>query len=181
MATKYLLPCACGKSVPVDASQAGLLVRCACGAAMEAPTGQRLRQLPVAPGVASPAPAANWGAGQRLLFLGAVLEAVGMAAAIYLWATFAPRPTFDVNVAAIRQDMDRLEMADLFKLSAELTAGLDPAMPEHPVLAAYERYARRQTVMIIASIVGAAVGTTLLASGILVLRSRPTTARNARR
>ena len=43
--SSYLLPCSCGKSIPIDTSQAGQEVRCSCGQSQEVPTLRGIRQL----------------------------------------------------------------------------------------------------------------------------------------
>jgi hypothetical protein len=45
MSQKYLLPCPCGKSLHVDASQAGSTIPCVCGKELEVPTLRGLREL----------------------------------------------------------------------------------------------------------------------------------------
>ena len=42
---KYLLPCDCGKSVSIGASQAGQTVSCMCGQALDVPAMREIRQL----------------------------------------------------------------------------------------------------------------------------------------
>ena len=45
MKAVYLLPCSCGKKVPVDAGQAGAKVTCECGQQVAVPTFRALRNL----------------------------------------------------------------------------------------------------------------------------------------
>ena len=45
---KYQLPCTCGRTIPVEVSQAGQTVRCSCGAGVEVPAMRLIRSLPVA-------------------------------------------------------------------------------------------------------------------------------------
>jgi hypothetical protein len=45
MKAVYLLPCSCGKKVPVDAGQAGAKVTCECGQQLAVPTFRALRNL----------------------------------------------------------------------------------------------------------------------------------------
>src|ERR1041385_6477136 len=45
MKAVYLLPCSCGKKVPVDAGQAGAQVKCDCGQQLAVPTFRALRNL----------------------------------------------------------------------------------------------------------------------------------------
>src|SRR5690242_12796977 len=43
---RFLLPCSCGRQIPLEPSQAGQTVRCECGAELKAPSFRELRQLP---------------------------------------------------------------------------------------------------------------------------------------
>ena len=45
MKAVYLLPCSCGKKVPVDAGQAGAKVTCDCGQQLAVPTFRALKDL----------------------------------------------------------------------------------------------------------------------------------------
>lgn len=87
MKPRYLLPCSCGREIPVETGQAGELVRCACGATVEVPTLLRMRALkPAAPeAAAAPPPATRWGMRQRLLLLGTLIVLVfgGLALRAY--------------------------------------------------------------------------------------------------
>jgi hypothetical protein len=45
MAAQYLLPCECGKTTPIDTSQAGSSVACVCGKQLEVPSLRVIREL----------------------------------------------------------------------------------------------------------------------------------------
>ena len=47
---KYLLPCSCGESIPLDITQAGQTVTCRCGAAQQAPSLLNIKKLQIAEG-----------------------------------------------------------------------------------------------------------------------------------
>jgi len=84
---KYLLPCSCGRKIPVDRSQAGQGIRCECGARLEVPTMRALRLLERVtpkPDAARPTRSA-WGARQGLLLLGVlvILAALGLMALLH--------------------------------------------------------------------------------------------------
>lgn len=77
MSQKYLLPCVCGKSLHVDASQAGSTIPCDCGKELEVPTLRGLQELAkVEVDDAGPSPAwsgahgAAFTAGLAMLVLG---------------------------------------------------------------------------------------------------------------
>jgi len=100
MSTKYLLPCSCGKSVPVSVSQSGLTTACECGRQLEVPTRGGLLKLEQVGGGASlgsrpPRPA--WGPRQGLLFIGGVAALVFLGAGLYEYAN----PPEDIVIGAI--------------------------------------------------------------------------------
>lgn len=83
--TKYLLPCSCGREIPVDIAKAGQEVQCACGASLEVPTLQGLKALNRAPLQTPPPGKAAWGLRQQLLLVGAVVTMIALLAAGYLF------------------------------------------------------------------------------------------------
>jgi len=94
--SQYLLPCACGKKVPVEPPQAGGLVRCECGAELEVPTLLALRRLERADSRLHPVSSSTvaWGARQRIVFVGTIVCAIGLAVAIAFYATRPKKPDF---------------------------------------------------------------------------------------
>ena len=90
MSPKYLLPCSCGRKLPVELLQAGNRTRCQCGLELEVPTLLRLKQLE--PAVAEPTfPSSGrhspWGVWQRFALIGALISVVGIAIALGYFAT----------------------------------------------------------------------------------------------
>ncbi len=83
--TKYLLPCSCGREIPVEITKAGQEVQCTCGASVEVPTLQGLRALKrAAPDAAAPRKS-TWGLRQQLLLVGAVITVIALVPAGYLY------------------------------------------------------------------------------------------------
>ncbi len=83
---KYLLPCSCGQTTPIEISQAGETITCQCGAELTIPALREIRKLKPAQDTAPPrrAPAANWTLAQRLMFaIGLAIAAFGLARAAY--------------------------------------------------------------------------------------------------
>jgi hypothetical protein len=80
--TKYQLTCGCGKSVSVDAGQAGEQVTCQCGASLEVPPLRKLRHLPVAAQDVNRR-ASSWSA--RRGIIAACLILATALAAVTLW------------------------------------------------------------------------------------------------
>src|SRR5688572_5515038 len=105
---KYLLPCPCGRSVEVDANQAGLQTTCECGQALEVPTMLGLAQLePATSSAAAPTEQATsqWGPAQGLLFLGGLLLLIGLAALAFI---YPQRPHVMIDTALIQQHLDHM-------------------------------------------------------------------------
>lgn len=178
MKAKYLLPCSCGRQIPVEASQAGQQIRCPCGAAVEVPAMRGLAELEratpepatgrssstehpsgAAQGMPAPSRAAArsstsvWGTRQRLLLIGALLSLLGLGMAG--WFHFArPRVVPTEAMAPI----------DTWRMWQDLRHGID----QHPdweefyleSLATYRRW------MIVASFV-IGVGVVVMASSLL--------------
>lgn len=100
MTAKYLLPCKCGKEIPVELRQAGQQVRCECGAENEVPRMQDLRQLKradIPQPATKPAARRRWGRRQRLLVVGGVLVLLSILLRVYLYGR-EPR----LNVDSLR-------------------------------------------------------------------------------
>jgi hypothetical protein len=85
MNARFLLPCECGQSVPIELSQAGQKVRCSCGREVAAPTLRGIRQLkPAVDHAASARPGASWNPVKGALFAaGSTLLLVGLVVAAY--------------------------------------------------------------------------------------------------
>lgn len=78
--TKYLLPCDCGESIPIDATQAGQPVSCSCGRTMEIPTMRALRQLEPCAAAEQPKRKAEWNASAGAVFaIGTLVTICGLA------------------------------------------------------------------------------------------------------
>ncbi len=76
---KFLLPCSCGRKLPIHASQAGEHVLCVCGADLEVPTMREIAALEQdrsEPVVSRPA--TRWGLRQQILLAGVVLTLAGV-------------------------------------------------------------------------------------------------------
>lgn len=120
MSSQYLLPCSCGKSVCVSASQAGDGVNCTCGKFLMVPSIRELRKLPeVAKDISKrPAPAkANWSPVQGILFaVGLLMIVIGGGFAIYhvTYAYEASHYTKDMSAVETEiwdQQLDKLTLS----------------------------------------------------------------------
>ncbi len=84
MSAKYLLPCACGRKLVVEPSQAGETITCPCGSQLEVPSMQAIRQLEMARTRSDQGSEARWGFRQATILLGALLTATALGLALYL-------------------------------------------------------------------------------------------------
>ncbi len=82
--SQFLLPCACGRRLAIAASQAGQRLRCECGRELDGPTLRELNRLDRVETQPSSAPAAGWTGRQGLIFLGAAIAALALAAFAWL-------------------------------------------------------------------------------------------------
>ena len=81
---KYLLPCECGKKIPVEAGQSGTALACECGRRVEVPTMRELSRMKAAPDERSQDEKPLWGWRQSLAFLGLVIVVGAAACGTYL-------------------------------------------------------------------------------------------------
>ncbi len=86
MKAVYLLPCSCGKKVPVDAGQAGAKVTCDCGQQLAVPTFRALKELeqekPVAAVAVAGGESSDWNAVRGVMFSFGML--ISLIAAVLL-------------------------------------------------------------------------------------------------
>jgi len=132
MSTKYLLPCECGKSIPVATSQAGSQVACECGAEMEVPTMRGLRELEreeeESPQAGQKMREKSWDPRYGVGMLGAIVAVVAAIPGIVLLVQYPEKPTFDEDLMIQREHarIDRMPLPkawQYWKLTME-TAGL---------------------------------------------------------
>jgi hypothetical protein len=85
--TLYLLPCPCGRKLPIQSRQAGEIITCHCGNSIEVPTMLGLKKLEQAELPVMPVTAKSiWTAGHRIIFLGGlVVFAAILIGAWLLW------------------------------------------------------------------------------------------------
>lgn len=150
MNPRFLLPCACGKSIPVEPAQAGNRIRCECGAELQVPSLLGMRHLqPVQDshnGGRASRPA--WGARQRLFSVGILLSATGLVVATWFYATRPRKP----NTAALPPLFTLL-------LWESLKTGVDapPTLVEQERIAALAAHYRWTVFGLVVAVIGAAV------------------------
>ncbi len=134
MTTSYLLPCSCGRKVPVEPRQAGQVVRCSCGASLEVPTLLEMAALEGAePEAGARRPPRPWGVRQGLALLGAVIFLGALVLVIFLLRA-QPRPPFpdkaEMDPGAVRREAQRLTPLQSRRIWQSLRArGPDGRMP----------------------------------------------------
>lgn len=101
MATRFLLPCPCGREIPVDAGQAGDRARCECGNAVPVP---KLGELRLLPRIQSAQPEKTWGPRQGIMSLCVLVAGACLILGIYFWAV-TPR----AGARDAMADRDRVE------------------------------------------------------------------------
>lgn len=171
MAVKYRLPCACGKSVEVDSSQAGLSVACACGQQMEVPTHRGLMQLErveLAPSKVLKSGggdhgSSNWGPRKGLRFLGITVEVIYAVFMAFLFTRPSPDPIGPV--------LEQAEPAIALQFWEPLRTGIDTTETE--VGKDLTKYlVNRQMWLITANSVGGAALLLLILTFVVPDRSR---------
>ena len=152
MRVKYLLPCPCGKEVPVDTTQAGQSVECECGQSMEVPTLKGLRALQqVAPDQPTPRKSAEWGARQATFVVGLVITLIGGSMVLRFYSA---RPT-EVGYA---QQVQRLSPRQTWDLWQNLRTGARvPAFTRDPFAEVVSYYRLWMAMAIAVAVLGVAI------------------------
>jgi hypothetical protein len=88
---RYLLPCSCGREIPVHPQQAGGVVKCDCGKSVDVPTLLAMADLRQAES-AVVQPTKQWGARENVIMLGSLVVLTALGLAVYLLMTAPPPP-----------------------------------------------------------------------------------------
>lgn len=159
----YLLPCACGKSIPVEVSQAGDRVTCECGAQVEVPPLRQIHQLPVQPEAADAGrPQSDWAVHQGVLTAGLLIALALAALGGWWWISEPPMPKgFDPGAVGERVDyvLDNIspkqaydQWVTLYSVSSQFDVVRDPR--ELALIADIEHHRQvRWTLLIAAAVV----------------------------
>lgn len=173
MKTSYLLPCSCGKDVPVAANQSGLPVRCECGREMTVPALRGLaglRQIETDESADAVDASASWGPRQGVVFLGLVILVASLLASLVLWYG-RPQPPIPPGFDEWNQtDVDERTPEELLDLWEALREG--PADPEWAQHTATYLFAERQFRNWLTLVLGVAGLGLLVVIGGLVMPSR---------
>lgn len=175
MKTSYLLPCPCGKEVPVAANQSGLPVRCACGTELTVPALRGLaglRQVETDDPVATIDTAGSWGPRQGMVFLGLVILVASLLASLILWYG-RPQPPIPTGFDEWNQkDVEERTPEELLDLWEVLREG--PADAEWAQHTATYLFAERQFHNWLTLVLGVAGFGLLVVVGGLLIPSRRT-------
>jgi hypothetical protein len=176
---RYLLPCECGRKLPVSASQAGDTLTCECGRSVTAPKLRDLRQLePTADAEPAPRRRLTWSYSQGMLFSTGLVLAL-LASVVLLVTTLqgshliTEKPGIDPALLdEYLAEIDRNTPVQNFEVwqTEVLQEGLQ--REEEPFYVAHRRIAQMlRIIQIIVGIVGAA-GLGMIAASFLA-RSKP--------
>jgi hypothetical protein len=163
MTPRYLLPCSCGREIPIEAGQAGQVVRCQCGAELETPTLLRMSALKRVTDLA-PATAprkSRWGIRQQLALLGMIIAVPCLLLALL---AFLSRPPQRAVLAYM--PMESLTYVQAWQTWQDLRGGIQRRANEAETwYANASKFNRRWTGVFLA--IGA-VGILLMASSMFV-------------
>ncbi|HTN74497.1 MAG TPA: hypothetical protein VL096_04595 [Pirellulaceae bacterium] len=173
-ATKYLLPCSCGRSIPIEISQAGQSVTCTCGQTIDVPAMRTIRTFATAsPEGAAPqrkeAPA--WSQLQGLLFAGGVLLALIMAALAsycgYIVSQVDVRePPVEWEVELMKE-FDKVPIDQMYEVFREIQKeGIGPRQPPPHVMR--QRFAKTYQQGMIGALIGVGAGLLIAGSSFVI-------------
>lgn len=175
MATKYLLPCTCGKKIPVESRQAGEEILCDCGLHLTAPTMLSMRKLEPLPSESiNGTGLESWGARQRVMLVGCfiLLGFVAWASVLFLDRPEPPVPEIDRETIA--SQVERFSPARAWRAwHIQRALGLDRSATDRVV--AYEEQASQYHIWLTVAACGALVGLGLIVIPLLI--RGPTTTR----
>ncbi len=182
---KYLLPCTCGQSIPIEVGQAGQRVTCVCGATLEVPTMRGIRELvPVEEKAdakqASRGDGTAWSPLQGSLFaLGMLLLMIGLVLGAYCGYVVSQIDTSKPQELTdwennFDKEFDKVGADQLYELHKQLMEqGIGPRTPPNYVL--MQRISKFYVKCAIAAGIGACVGLVLIV-GSLVIGSKQSAA-----
>jgi hypothetical protein len=170
--TIYLLPCPCGRKIPIQARQAGEIVTCQCGASTEVPTLLGLKCLEQAKLPSQPiTPKTAWGAGHRLIFLGVLVLLFTIGMGIWLFRSRPTDPYANFTPEQMMRLAEECNPMQSWRLWHKLAIdGLEFHKGGAEITFADRQAQHRVFWWLLA--LGAGSGLTLVAAGIIVLNSK---------
>ena len=156
---QYLLPCQCGRKIPVDTTKAGRTLKCECDAQLEVPTLGGLKKLePAAQSKHAPS-AATWGPRQRVLLAGILICVTGLGIAGFFWRDRPLPPPHELRIERIPKHVEGLTLMQTMELWAALEHGLPEGLgiEDQAYRMARQAYIRRTGVALFIAVAGALV------------------------
>lgn len=160
-APRYLLPCSCGRTVPVERAQAGDRVHCECGKVLDVPTLRGIADLEQERAeVGPPSDCEAWGPHQGVILLGIVVTLIGLALAAFYLYQFSQKPR--------RAEVTDYRPAYAMQLWSFLKLGID--QPTFVAEAQFDRmhYEFRQSMVVAVAVT--AVGLLIMGSSLAFRR-----------
>ena len=179
MNAMYLLPCSCGRKVPVQLRQAGETIKCDCGISLEVPTLTGMKSLQKSEAVEEPKIAKTaWTTGHRLTFFGGlvILVAIGIGGWLLWYGPSDPYANFTpegmIQAAQTRTPIQSLRLWQML-----VRSGLEHHKRWAEIVFADIQAQYNVYWWILGLVVG--IGVALLAAGIIVLNLKKKKSRMA--
>ena len=179
MAQQYLLPCKCGKVIPVTVAQAGRTLDCSCGQELRVPTLAGIRQLDPAELEATnkTRPPAAWNALRGGLFVAGVIAAtIGLALGGYAssWLrviSVADAKEYTEHMEShILENVDKMTPLELYDNWKKVQAMSGPGVLEASPLAQVQKFYDYWLWMAIVGFTIAGLGILMAASSLINVR-----------
>jgi hypothetical protein len=132
VSSRYLLPCPCGENIPVEAAQAGQIVRCSCGKEIEVPTLLKLRSLETISEEPRTAVREGWGMSQGLTIIGAAIMLAAAASLVFFYVYRPVPPEAVFTEELVERDFRNLTLLNSEAIWGQLRLGLNNARPIDP-------------------------------------------------
>lgn len=161
---QYLLPCQCGRKIPVDSTKAGRSIECECGATLEVPTLGGMKKLEKIAQDHRDSSANTWGPRQRVLLAGVLICLTGLGIAGFFGATRPLPPPHDLRIERIPEHVNNLTLMQTLQLWGALERGLPDELTREDQQYEEDRqaYIRRTGVALFIAAAGLAVMTVSL-------------------
>ncbi|MGD0652792.1 MAG: hypothetical protein ABSA16_00475 [Thermoguttaceae bacterium] len=181
MNTIHLLPCSCGRKIPVQLRQAGEIVKCECGTSLEVPTLTGTKALQSVETTAEPQIARTaWTTGHRLTFFGGLVILAAIAIGGWLFWTRPVDPYANFTPEQMIQTAETLTPMQSLRFWQMLERGGLEYHKHGADIVFADLKAQHQIYWWLVAIV-AGTGLALVAAGIIVLNLRKKKPREAAR
>lgn len=173
MPIQYLLPCSCGRKIPVETRQAGGSISCECGASLEVPRLLEVKKLERAAtqgGITKNKPV--WGIAQGMILSGIVILIVIAVFSVLELRYGQGNPYDSLTPEQMHAAFAKMKPIDTWETWRYFQIhGYNP-QKDNTERFFEGLYAQRQLILTFLTIAGAG-GVALLVAGILIRRKRP--------